>query len=439
MHIFEDNRKQFGPICLVDSSKTVFKERACQVGVILSVLLGFAIPLSTSLTSVLSVGVLVCWLVSGQCLVSLELIKKYRLAAVALAFFAFLAIGLLYTPESFPVACRNLLKYRQFLLILILIPFFLDTKSRQRGIQMFEVAMILTLIGSIYYSFLPGNYDDGDIYNRSVFKNRITQNILMAFLVYLSTWKFLEKPKQRWFYAVLALVAAFNAIAIVPGRSGYLALGVLTCLMMYQKLGLKGVVPAIICIGWVGGLAYSQSNTFQKRINQVITEIKEYRSARFRRSGVNLRIEFYENSLHLAESNPVFGSGTGSFGLRYSQLAKQNGQISTSNPHNEYVMLLVQNGVVGIVLFLSFFWTAWRSTRFMTGLDCALGQAVLAVYFVVCLVNSLMLDTTEGTLFGFLVGLTFAGGVSVKKQEGDSVSITSSSDDEELPAARDAA
>ena len=31
---------------------------------------------------------------------------------------------------------------------------------------------------------------------------------------------------------------------------------------------------------------------------------------------------------------------------------------------------------------------------------------------IVCLVNSLMLDTTEGGLFGYLMGLTCAAGVS---------------------------
>ncbi|WP_339733417.1 O-antigen ligase family protein [uncultured Gimesia sp.] len=381
---------------------------------------------------------MLCWLLSGQYRVTFELLKRYRVATVALLFFAVLAVSLLYTPESLKHGARNLFKYRQFLMIPVYLSFFLDPKARQRGVQMFGLAMLLTLIASLscWVFEIQGS---ARLLDHAVFKNRITQNILMAFLVYLSAWKFLEKPRQHWFYFVLALIAAINVIAMVPGRSGYLALGILTCLLMYQKLGFKSIVPAVICLGVVGGLAYSQSATFQKRINQVFTEIKEYKIAQIRRSGVNLRIEFYENSLHLAKSNPLLGSGTGSFGMKYKQLAEQNQQISTSNPHNEYMMLLVQNGIIGVGLFLSFFWSAWRSTRLMTGLDRALGQAVLAVYFVVCMVNSLMLDTTEGSLFGFLVGLTFAGGASALSRGGDSVPIVSSSDDEEPPVVCDAA
>ncbi len=91
---------------------------------------------------------------------------------------------------------------------------------------------------------------------------------------------------------------------------------------------------------------------------------------------------------------------------------EQKGQVFTENPHNEYVMLLVQNGIIGVGLFLSFFWVSWQATRGLTEIEQALGQAVLAVYLFVCMVNSLMLDTTEGCLFGYLVGLTLAGGIA---------------------------
>jgi O-antigen ligase len=301
-----------------------------------------------------------------------------------------------------------LFKYRQFILIPVYLSFFFDPMSRRRGIQMFELALIVTLIGSICYAFLPVGSVDGDIYNRSIFKNRITQNILMSFLVYLAAWKFWEHPKQRWYYGVLALIATYNVVAMVPGRSGYVALAILICLLMYQKMGYKGLFPATICIVLVGFLSYYQSQTFQGRIDQVVTEINKYSVSEERQNGVDLRLEFYENSLQLAKLNPLFGSGSGSFGLKYRELAQQNGQIATANPHNEYVMLLVQNGLIGVCLFASFFWVAWRATRKMAGLDRDFGQAVLAVYVVVCLVNSLMLDTTEGNLFGFLMGLTMA-------------------------------
>lgn len=439
MHIFEGNLRQSGPQYLMNLNRSRFKEQAYQTGILLSIATGFAIPVSTTLTSILSFGVLVCWVISGQYLVSFEILKKYRVSTASAVFFSFLMLGLFYTPESFSIATRNLFKYRQFILIPIYLSFFLDPKARRYGIQMFEVAMVITLIGSIYYSFWPLIGMDDPFINRSIFKNRITQNILMAFLVYLAAWKFLEKPRRRWPYAILVLVATFNVIAMVPGRSGYLAIVILVCVLMCQKFGFKGLIPAAICIGGIGLLAYSQSQIFKARINQAISEVNEYNASKIRHRGVDLRIEFYENSLYLAKSSPIFGSGIGSFNLKYHQLMQERKQISTANPHNEYIMLLVQNGCIGVCLFLGFFWICWRTTRSMTGLDQALGQAILAVYFVVCMVNSLMLDTTEGNLFGYLVGVTFAGGISSVGQNADS-QLPESSDKEIMQTVmRDAA
>ncbi|QDT41827.1 O-Antigen ligase [Gimesia alba] len=439
MYIYDRDLKRLSPAFALDSKGSFFKEQAYKLGVLLSIATGFAIPISTSLTSILSLGILVCWIISGQYRVSYELLKTNQVVAVSLAFFGFLAIGLLYTPESFSVASRNLFKYRQFIMIPVYLSFFLNPKSRRLGIQMFELALIVTLICSICCMFLPHSGVDSDIYNRTVFKNRITQNILMAFLVYLAAWKFWEKPKQRWYYAILGLVGVLNTVAIVPGRSGYLALGVLTCLFLCQKLGYKGLIAAAFCIGGIGFIAYHQSQTFQARINQVVTEVSNYQETQERRGGVNLRLEFYENSLQLAKSSPIVGAGIGSFELNYRQLSQEKNQIATANPHNEYVMLLVQNGAIGLCLFLSFYWVAWRSTRSMNGLDRSFGQAVLAVYVIGCLVNSLMLDTTEGNLFGFLMGLTLAGAGSAVAQHHQEQEPEFPSSNEDQHLIRDAA
>jgi len=438
MHVFEGNLERTGAEFLRDSNRSFFQERVCQIGVLLSIATGFAIPVSTSLTSVLSIGVLICWFVSGQCLVTLELLKKYRVATASLVFFGFLAMGLLYTPEALPIATRNLFKYRQFLLIPIYLTFFLDPQARRRGIQMFELAMVMTLIGSMVCWLIP---IEGPVrlLDCAIFKNRITQNILMAFLVYLLAWRFLESPRKRWPYLILAIVATYNILAIVPGRSGYLALGILICVLMYQKMGYKGIIPAVVSVVLVGLLAYQFSGVFQQRIDLCIKQVKEYRVSRNGSSGVDLRLEFYRNGLEIAKSDPLLGSGTGSFASEYRQLMRKKGQMVTENPHNEYVMLLVQNGTIGVFLFLSFFWIAWRATRLMTGLDQGLGQAVLAVYLIVSMVNSLMLDTTEGSLFGFLMGLSLAGGIAHTAEKQMPTLQDSSADDEGQAVSQSAA
>ncbi len=411
MHIFEgcSNQDDSGDFGYLNRSR--FQDLAFQVGVLLAILTGIAIPISTSLTSVCNLGIFICWVLSGQYRVTFSCFKKYRIVTISVVLFCCLACSLLYTPEILSLASRNLFKYRQFLMMPIYLAFFMNPRARWRGIQMFELAMIITLIASLT-CWMFSIDTTVRLMDNAIFKNRITQNILMSFLVYLAVWKFLEHPARRWPYALVAVIATYNILAIVPGRSGYLALGILIGLLMYQKLGVKGILPAAACVGLIGLVTYHHSERFQNRINQVVKEIKEYRVPNKSRSSVDLRLEFYENGLEIAKSSPLMGSGVGSFAMKYRELMEQKGQHVTENPHNEYVMLLVQNGIIGVGLFLCFFWVSWQTTRGLTGVEQALGQAVLAVYLFVCMVNSLMLDTTEGCLFGYLVGLTLAGGVT---------------------------
>ncbi|WP_197995772.1 O-antigen ligase family protein [Gimesia algae] len=435
MHIFEGNSNQNDSGDFGYLNRSRFQNLAFQVGVLLAILTGFAIPVSTSLTSVCNLGIFICWGLSGQYRVTFDCIKKYRVVTISLIFFCCLTCSLLYTPEALSLASRNLFKYRQFLMMPIYLTFFINPRARWRGIQMFELAMLVTLIASMTCWIFP---IEGSLrlMDHAIFKNRITQNILMSFLVYLAIWKFLEHPARRWPYALVAVIATYNVLAIVPGRSGYVALGILIGLLMYQKLGVKGILPATACVGLISLVTYHHSERFQNRIDQVVKEIKEYRVSNKSRSSVDLRLEFYENGLQIAKSSPFMGSGVGSFAMKYRELMEQKGQLVTENPHNEYVMLLVQNGIIGVGLFLCFFWVSWQTTRGLMGIDQSLGQAVLAVYLLVCMVNSLMLDTTEGCLFGYLVGLTLAGGVTGIKttQQEDLLKSMANHQSQEEPA-----
>lgn len=439
MHIFEGNSSQIDTLDFGNINRTRFQDLAFRVGVLLAIFTGFAIPVSTSLTSVCNLGIFICWGLSGQYRVTFACFKKYRIVTISVILFCCLACSLLYTPEILSLASRNLFKYRQFLMMPIYLVFFMDPRARWRGIQMFELAMIITLIASLT-CWMFSIESSVRLMDNAFFKNRITQNILMSFLVYIAVWKFLEHPARRWPYVLIAVVATLNILTIVPGRSGYVALGILIGLLMYQKLGVKGILPAAVCVGLIGLVTYHNSERFHNRIDQVVKEIKEYRISSKSRSSVDLRLEFYENGLQIAKSSPLMGSGIGSFAMKYRELMEQKGQLVTENPHNEYVMLLVQNGIIGVGLFLCFFWVSWLTTRQLTGIDQALGQAVLAVYLLVCMVNSLMLDTTEGCLFGYLVGLTLAGGVAGIKatQQEDLLKSIPNSQSEEA-SAREAA
>jgi len=122
------------------------------------------------------------------------------------------------------------------------------------------------------------------------------------------------------------------------------------------------------------------------------------------------RLEFYRTSLAIIRDHPLLGVGTGGFSKAYAEKA-QDGKIPQSrNPHNEYLHIMVQLGLVGLAALLYLFWTHWRlALRLASPREHHLTRGIILTIAVGCLFNSLLLDHTEGLLYAWLTGLLFGG------------------------------
>jgi O-antigen ligase len=117
------------------------------------------------------------------------------------------------------------------------------------------------------------------------------------------------------------------------------------------------------------------------------------------------RLQFYRNSLTLFSQAPVFGHGTGRFHEKYAAHVAGTKQVVTANPHNEYLMVGVQSGLIGVGILLALFWALWRSAAGWEGLDRWLAQGMVVWLAVGCCFNSFILDSREGMLFALLAAL----------------------------------
>jgi O-antigen ligase len=121
-------------------------------------------------------------------------------------------------------------------------------------------------------------------------------------------------------------------------------------------------------------------------------------------------LDFYVNSLKIIKENPVIGTGTGSFKDTYNRFVAKTEMKPTSNPHNEYLMITVQFGLVGLLVLLGFFWIQWYNAGFLKDRQ----QTILSRGFVLtivfaCIFASSLQDNADGWFFAFMSGLLFAG------------------------------
>jgi len=117
------------------------------------------------------------------------------------------------------------------------------------------------------------------------------------------------------------------------------------------------------------------------------------------------RLQFYRNSLTLFSQAPVFGHGTGRFHEKYAEHVAGTKQVVTSNPHNEYLMVGVQSGLVGLGVLVALLWALWRAASRWEGMDRWLAQGMVVWLAVGCCFNSFILDSREGMLFALLAAL----------------------------------
>jgi O-antigen ligase len=73
------------------------------------------------------------------------------------------------------------------------------------------------------------------------------------------------------------------------------------------------------------------------------------------------RAHFWSVTLKIIEAHPVIGSGLGSFGLAYTQYDSRNGTERLEQAHNDYLQVMSDAGIIGVVLGLFFLVVLFRT------------------------------------------------------------------------------
>ena len=81
----------------------------------------------------------------------------------------------------------------------------------------------------------------------------------------------------------------------------------------------------------------------------------------------------------------------------------------TVNPHNEYLLIATQIGLVGLACLLYLFFLQWRLAAQFAPHYRDLARGLVLMMVIGCMFNSLLLDHTEGLWFAWASGLLFAG------------------------------
>lgn len=391
-----------------------------------AIAMAFAIPVSTALDNIL-MGALAVTVLASNARAVVEAIRRNPAARAAILLFALLLIGLTYSAAPLQTGIGILGKYADLALMpLLLIPL-RDDATRGRAMLVFLVVMSATAAVSwlVGLSILPvsswmwsGCLPD----NPAIFRSSITQNILMAYAVYLLLLQAREAATSggRWLCAALALLLGGDVLFMVNGRTGYIVLLVLLAVFAWHavqaRLGARGrrldwrmhVAALLLVPVFLTGVYYAAPR-LHDRVDEAVAQIRAWQPGVHTDTSIGERLEFYSNTSAIIARHPLFGVGTGAFGGAYEQQAKSQGLPPTGNPHNEYLLILVQLGVFGLILVLYLFYTQWRvGSRLATPYEQNAARGLVLTLAITSMFNSPLLDHTEGIFYAFMSAYWFA-------------------------------
>ncbi|CAM3572035.1 O-antigen ligase family protein [Rahnella victoriana] len=379
-------------------------------------MLGVSLPVSNALMHLALGSILLCvlWQRDGK---NLRRLIRHPLVWLPALMFTLLACSVFLQPQDY--GAEMVEKYKKLLYVLPLALFFLNVPAAfNRFVSGFLLANGVILLLSLAAGLLPLSIGHISPLNPTVFKLHITQNFFMALaaLLWLSR-AFAHRGIRRPGYAVLVVLASYDVLFLVLGRTGYVALVVGTGVWLLLSSGWRQRLAVMACGVCVICVVVLIPNRAAERVVLGVAEIHHCLSLTGGdaydacKTSMGQRTAFVQKSLRLIKHSPWFGNGAGSFWYGNPDTGYQ-----VNNPHNQYLLEAVQSGLTGLALF--FVWMAycyreaWRQPVAIRNLMIA----VLSAYMACHLFNAFLLDSAEGHLF-MVMAAVLAGKGMKRRQE----------------------
>ena len=194
----------------------------------------------------------------------------------------------------------------------------------------------------------------------------------LPFLVYLSLFSSHVFTK---IVSILGVLCALWLIYILQSKTVYVGLfisiisfGFFALLFNKQwtfkrKFWISSMV--LIFVFGIATIFYAQKKTYFEQMLLQNTELTSSKDFKKHNDNTTLLVRFtlWKNSFHIIKESPLLGKGPGNwilffpkYGLnQMKDLGVENGTIIFQNPHNDWILLLSEIGIVGFVCYVFFY------------------------------------------------------------------------------------
>ena len=188
--------------------------------------------------------------------------------------------------------------------------------------------------------------------------------------------------------AWLVVLQAFQRAPIVGATAGFMVLG--AGLLIIQRCRPRAWQRVALLLAGVSIVAVLQLVVFATRPGEDHTALQRLKAVSTGEDSTRVRLLYWGVGLEMFRAHPLLGVGANNYEVRFpiareqfaarhpdSALLGMNEQLLTQYAHNEYVQILAELGIVGVLLFGAFCLllarTIWRAIRHSQNPLLALG------------------------------------------------------------------
>src|ERR1043165_740821 len=296
-------------------------------------------------------------------------VKRLKFIQWSIALIVLLAISLSYTITSVKHGLTALFHYTKLLYIPFLLALVTSLELRKRIIYCLIssaiVASLLILLAhwnilSVslfrYSSVLFGQQPEGYLVNP------IPASVILAFAFYFSL-DFFFKKKYKFYFLSIAIFLFFSLFAVNSERTGCFIAIILLVFLLFRYTTSKNYIWPLLMVLLLSFLSYQIFPAFQNRVKDLVSNFSTQSASQ--NTSIGLRIQFALNSFTIIKQHPLLGVGVGGFPQAYK---KTGGMVVVANtllndPHNSYLLIAVQLGITGLVVYVLLLLSAWIEVK----------------------------------------------------------------------------
>jgi O-antigen ligase len=383
--------------------------RAHSIACVLAIAIAISLMFSPPVANLAEFLLLLLMLTSGEMRRRLLVAWEQPLFKAAIAFWLIIGLGITYSIAPLAGSLSMWGGWRKLLFLPIALALFDDPKWKLRLVLSLIGATTITAVASFvawHFNVTPIEAEPGVLV-----RNHSTQGMIFGVAAFSAAALALHGT-LRWQMIAAVMLLMGNVALVTPGRSGYAVLLVCGASFAVWWLATRGMniwnfgISALLLAAIASLLVLAP--TSRQRINQAWQEMTHYRQEK-QETSMGIRVVFWENTLQLLKERPILGYGTGSFGTAYRSLVAGRTGLEgtiTGDPHDQYMKIMAEHGLVGFATFMSLFFAAFKQRP--TTPWRLLGLSVLAAWSATSLFNSHFSTFSEGTFLYVWLGAMLA-------------------------------